>query len=48
MTEPLHARIRRRADLAIEGGLFEQAAMLDWLADEADSIDLDGERRPNA
>lgn len=31
-------RIARRADLAMQRGHLGEAAMLDWLADEADSI----------
>ena len=37
-TEPLANRITRRADLALERGRYGEAAMLDWLADEAESV----------
>jgi hypothetical protein len=38
MIDPLHARIYRRADLAMERGRYGEAAILDWLGDEAESI----------
>jgi len=31
-------RISRRADLAMERGRYGEAAMLDWLADEVESV----------